>query len=224
MSSFYGRVGKRLFDLALGIPITIAAAPIVGLVAIRVARELGRPVLFRQSRAGLHGAPFRIYKFRTMTDARDANGDLLPDEERLTAFGERLRRTSLDELPQLINVLAGDMSLVGPRPLLLQYNPLYSPEQKRRLDVRPGMTGWCQVNGRNAISWTEKFRLDTWYVDHMGPVLDLRILASTALVVFRKQGYAPEGAARAEYFVGNDDESDEAVTRSVTSFTPGHTK
>lgn len=206
--SFYRRYGKRVFDLALGIPIALVAAPVIGFVALRVAKELGRPVLFRQTRAGLHGRPFRIYKFRSMTDARDANGELLPDEERLTAFGERLRRTSLDELPQLLNVLAGDMSLVGPRPLLMQYNDLYSKDQKRRLDVKPGMTGWCQVNGRNALSWEEKFALDTYYVDRADLWLDVKVLVQTALVVLRKQGYAPEGAARAEYFTGKEGAED----------------
>jgi lipopolysaccharide/colanic/teichoic acid biosynthesis glycosyltransferase len=220
--SLYRRIGKRALDLALGIPIALVAAPIVGVVALKVARELGRPVLFRQTRAGKNGEAFRIYKVRTMTDARDAEGQLLPDEQRLTAFGERLRRTSLDELPQILNVLAGDMSLVGPRPLLVQYTALYSPEQKQRLDVKPGMTGWCQVNGRNAITWPEKFALDTWYVNHMGPLLDLRILVSTALVVLRKQGYAPEGSARAEYFEGNSPQDARAVP--VTTFTPGGTK
>ena len=168
---------KRPLDLVL----TLAAAPLlvpVGLgVALLVARKLGRPVLFKQVRPGLHGRPFTMLKFRTMTDARGPDGALLPDAERLTPFGRLLRSTSLDELPELLNVLRGQMSLVGPRPLLMQYLERYTPEQARRHDVRPGVTGWAQVNGRNATSWDERFRQDVWYVEHQGLLLDLKIIA-----------------------------------------------
>ncbi len=194
---------KRAFDLVL----TIATLPLWGLalclVAWQVRRRLGTPVLFRQVRPGLHGQPFEMLKFRSMTDARDAQGNLLPDAERLTEFGKMLRSTSLDELPELINVLRGDMSLVGPRPLLMEYLPLYSPSQARRHDVRPGLTGWAQVNGRNALSWESKFDLDVWYVDHASVWLDIRILFLTVLKVVRRSDINAEGSATAEKFRGS---------------------
>src|SRR5262249_44081260 len=158
-----------------------------------VRSELGSPVLFRQRRPGLHGRPFTILKFRTMTDARGVDGILRPDSERLTQFGRLLRSTSLDELPEILNVIKGEMSLVGPRPLLMRYLGLYSPEQMRRHDVQPGITGWAQVNGRNALSWDEKFAMDVWYVENQRLALDVRILASTLWKVARREGISPEG-------------------------------
>ncbi|MCG6121918.1 MAG: sugar transferase [Microvirga sp.] len=194
---------KRAFDLALSLAALLALSPALLLLAALVRVKLGSPVLFRQARPGLHGAIFTMLKFRTMTDARDAQGRPLPDAERLTPFGRWLRSTSLDELPELINVLRGEMSLVGPRPLLPEYLPLYTPEQARRHDVRPGITGWAQVNGRNALSWEEKFALDLWYVDNRSFRLDLRILALTALKVARREGVTSEGSATADRFRGS---------------------
>ena len=165
--------------------------------------KLGSPVLFRQLRPGLHGRPFRMVKFRTMTDERGADGELLPDAPRLTSFGRFLRATSLDELPELWNVLRGEMSLVGPRPLLMEYLPLYSPEQARRHEVRPGITGWAQVNGRNALSWEERFKLDIWYVDHRSLWLDLRILWLTVRKVIVREGISAQGEATMPRFTGN---------------------
>ncbi len=176
--------------------------PVLAAVALAVRLALGSPVLLRQVRPGWHGRPFTFFKFRTMTEATDDKGRLLPDESRLTSFGRRLRATSLDELPQLFNVLRGDMSLVGPRPLLTEYLPLYTPEQARRHDVRPGITGWAQVNGRNAISWEQKFALDVWYVDHQSLLLDLRILAQTALRVLRPGDVSQPGEATMSKFTG----------------------
>lgn len=197
------RLAKRAFDLILTIPAVILLAPLIASVALLVRYKLGNPVLFRQRRPGLNGTPFFLYKFRTMTDARDANGQLLPDSERLTAFGRFLRSTSLDELPELFNVLRGDMSLVGPRPLLMQYLDRYSPEQMRRHDVKPGITGWAQVNGRNTIAWQRKFSLDVWYVDHHSLWLDLKILALTVWKIFRREGINQPGQATAREFMGN---------------------
>ena len=174
--SRYRETGKRLLDLALSIPFLVLLSPVLGLVAALVRLSFGSPVLFLQERPGLHGQPFALYKFRTMTDDRDETGNLLPDSARLTSFGRFLRSTSLDELPALINVLRGDMSLVGPRPLLPQYLPRYDEEAYRRHQVLPGLTGWAQINGRNAISWEEKFSLDIWYVDNMSLWLDPKIL------------------------------------------------
>ncbi len=201
---------KRAFDLAVALLALVALAPLLLLVAALVRWRLGAPVLFHQPRPGLKGRIFRIHKFRTMTEARDARGDLLPDAERLTPFGRRLRATSLDELPSLWNVVRGEMSLVGPRPLLVDYLPHYTPEQARRHDVRPGLTGWAQVNGRNAQTWDERFALDVWYVGHRSWALDLRILARTvgALLTCRgiedtegggptKAPFAPTGSAAA---------------------------
>jgi lipopolysaccharide/colanic/teichoic acid biosynthesis glycosyltransferase len=193
---------KRLFDiLVVGL-----TAPFWGLLvivlAILVRIKLGSPVFFRQERPGLHGELFRLIKFRTMTDTRDANGNLLPDAERLTPFGKWLRSTSLDELPELLLVLKGDMSLVGPRPLLVQYLPLYNKEQARRHDVRPGLTGWAQINGRNAISWEEKFALDVWYVDHQSAWLDAKILFLTVWRVFNRHGISAANEATMPVFTG----------------------
>ena len=165
--------------------------------------DMGRPIIFTQQRPGLSGKPFTIYKFRTMNDERDAQGNLLPDEQRLTRFGKFLRKTSLDELPELFNVLKGDMSLVGPRPLLMEYLPLYSAEQARRHEVKPGITGWAQINGRNTLAWEDKFNLDVWYVDHLSFWLDVKILFITLLKVFKREGISQDGQATVEKFRGN---------------------
>ncbi len=196
---------KRLFDLlASAMGLLLLAVPLA-LLAWLVRRKLGSPVLFTQVRPGLHGQPFRMVKFRTMTDARDASGALLPDAQRLTSFGCFLRASSLDELPELWNVLRGEMSLVGPRPLLMEYLPLYSPEQARRHEVRPGITGWAQVNGRNAISWADKFALDVWYVDHRSLWLDVRILWLTVRKVLVRDGISAAGEATMPKFTGISD-------------------
>jgi sugar transferase EpsL len=194
---------KRFFDLAI---VTAAAPvwlPLVVALMIVVRVKLGSPVFFRQLRPGLHGKGFELIKFRTMTNETDAEGNLLPDAERLTPFGAWLRATSLDELPELINVLKGEMSLVGPRPLLTQYLTRYTPLQARRHEVKPGLTGWAQVNGRNTISWQERFRLDVWYVDHRNLWLDLKILWLTAVKVFRREGITAEGHATMHEFTGD---------------------
>ena len=194
---------KRLFDIAAAAcALLVLALPLL-VVVWMVRRKLGSPVFFTQVRPGLHGKPFEMVKFRTMTDARGPDGELLPDAVRLTPFGRFLRATSLDELPELWNVLKGDMSLVGPRPLLMEYLPLYSPEQARRHAVRPGVTGWAQVNGRNTLSWDDKFKLDVWYVDHRSLWLDLRILWMTVRKVLVRDGISAEGQATVEYFRGN---------------------
>ena len=191
---------KRTLDLLGALFGLLLTAPLLLVVAVTVRLMMGRPVLFRQTRPGLHGRPFVLYKFRTMTDARDAAGQLLPDGERLTRLGRFLRRTSLDELPELFNVLRGDMSLVGPRPLLMGYLPHYTPEQARRHEVRPGLTGWAQIHGRNAVSWEEKFTLDVWYVDHCSLRLDLQILVRTVRIVLRGEGTNQPGHDTVEYF------------------------
>jgi lipopolysaccharide/colanic/teichoic acid biosynthesis glycosyltransferase len=183
--------------------------PVLGVVAMVVRWRLGTPVLFRQVRPGLNGKTFGMIKFRTMTDARDAQGNVLPDAERLTHLGKVLRKTSLDELPELFNVLRGEMSLVGPRPLLMEYLPRYTREQARRHEVRPGITGWAQVNGRNALSWEEKFKLDGWYVDNLSLWLDLKILLKTVLAVVQREGISAEGHATMEKFTGNFKEGHE---------------
>ena len=194
---------KRLFDLlASAIGLLLLAVPLA-LLSWQVRRKLGSPVLFTQVRPGLYGKPFRMVKFRTMTDARDASGALLPDAQRLTPFGRFLRASSLDELPELWNVLRGEMSLVGPRPLLMEYLPLYSPEQARRHEVRPGITGWAQVNGRNAIGWADKFALDVWYVDHRSFWLDVRILWLTVRKVLVRDGISAAGEATMPRFEGD---------------------
>lgn len=194
---------KRAFDfVAAVVALVIFGAPML-LIAWQIRRKLGSPVLFRQIRPGFRGRPFEIVKFRTMRDALDAHGKLLPDAERMTLFGNFLRSASLDELPELWNVLKGDMSLVGPRPLLMEYLPLYSPEQARRHEVRPGVTGWAQINGRNALSWDEKFRLDVWYVDHQSFWLDLKILLLTVRKVFVREGISAVGEATMPRFTGS---------------------
>ncbi|EHR6470831.1 sugar transferase [Vibrio parahaemolyticus] len=193
---------KRIFDFTASLCGLILLSPIIALVAWKIRKNLGSPVLFRQTRPGLHGKPFEMVKFRTMKDAADEQGNPLPDSERMTSFGDKLRNSSLDELPELWNVLKGDMSLVGPRPLLMQYLPLYSKEQARRHEVRPGVTGWAQINGRNAISWEEKFKLDVWYVDNRNLWLDIKILCLTVKKVFIKEGITSEGHVTAEAFKG----------------------
>jgi sugar transferase EpsL len=198
-------VRKRIFDLILASLGMILLSPFTLLTALAVRAFLGTPVLFRQKRPGYKGHPFFIYKFRTMTDASDSAGNLLPDSERLTRLGRFLRALSLDELPELFNILRGEMSLVGPRPLLMEYLPRYSPEQMRRHDVYPGLTGWAQVNGRNAITWQDKFVLDVWYVDHWSFWLDIKIILLTLWKVTRREGISQPGQATTEYFTGNPD-------------------
>lgn len=195
---------KRIFDLLSALSLLVLCAPAMAAIALAIRLRMGPPVLLRQMRPGWHGQPFAFLKFRTMTEARDEAGSLLPDGMRLTPLGKTLRKWSLDELPQLLNVMKGDMSLVGPRPLLLEYLPLYSREQARRHEVRPGITGWAQVNGRNAISWEERFRLDVWYVDHRSFLLDLRILALTALRVVRREGISAADSPTMPRFAGNE--------------------
>jgi lipopolysaccharide/colanic/teichoic acid biosynthesis glycosyltransferase len=194
---------KRLFDLLVSlVGLLLLALPLL-VLALLVRRKLGSPVLFRQVRPGLHGRPFIMVKFRTMTDDRDGDGELMPDALRLNTFGRFLRASSLDELPGLWNVLRGEMSLVGPRPLLMEYLPLYSSEQARRHEVRPGITGWAQVNGRNAVSWDERFRFDVWYVDHRSFWLDLKILWLTVRKVIVREGISAQGEATMHRFTGN---------------------
>jgi sugar transferase EpsL len=195
--------GKRLFDFLITVPAVIILLPLLVGVAVVVGLTIGFPVLFCQLRPGLRSKPFTIYKFRTMTNSCDTQGKLLPDADRLTAVGRFLRSTSLDELPELFNVLKGDMSLVGPRPLLMQYLERYSLEQKRRHEVRPGITGWAQVNGRNALTWEEKFALDVWYVDHYSFWLDVKILALTVWKIIKREGITEPGQATAQEFMGN---------------------
>jgi len=194
---------KRSFDLSVALVLLILLSPLLALLALAVRWKLGRPVLFAQTRPGLHGAPFEFYKFRSMTDARSATGELLPDAARLTPCGELMRKLSLDELPQLVNVVKGDMSLVGPRPLLMEYLPLYSERQARRHAVRPGITGWAQVNGRNALAWEERFELDIWYVEHRSFRLDLKIIALTAWRMLRPQGIVQPGHPTMTKFTGS---------------------
>ncbi|MEZ4393392.1 MAG: sugar transferase [Polyangiales bacterium] len=198
------RMVKRGVDRAAGAAGLVALSPVLAATAVAVRVSMGAPVLFRQRRPGLHGEIFEVVKFRTMREALGADGKPLPDERRLTRVGSFLRKTSLDELPQLWNVLRGELSLVGPRPLLVRYLERYSPEQMRRHDVLPGITGWAQVNGRNDIPWDEKFRLDLWYVDHWSLGLDAKILAMTALKVLRRDGIAREGHVTMPEFMGNE--------------------
>ena len=206
MNSFYRRRGKRIFDLTIVLLGGLPAILVTLAIALLVWRRMGWPVIFSQARPDLHGQPFVLYKFRTMNDAVDAQGKLLPDEARLTDLGRWLRSTSLDELPELINVLKGEMSLVGPRPLLMQYLERYTPEQARRNEALPGLTGWAQVNGRNALSWEAKFMHDVWYVDHISLWLDLHILARTVVQVARREDISTPGSATAEEFLGAEDE------------------
>ncbi len=193
---------KPVLDVMLASVMIVVLSPVLGLVALLVRLRLGSPVLFRQVRPGLHGKPFVIYKFRTMTDARDPQGRPLPDACRLTPLGQMLRKYSLDELPQLFNVVKGDLSLIGPRPLLMEYLSRYTPEQARRHEVKPGITGWAQVNGRNALSWEEKFRMDVWYVDHLSFWLDVKILLLSVWKVVRSEGINQDGQATMEEFRG----------------------
>lgn len=194
---------KRLLDMIIASIALILLSPLYAVVAYKVRKNLGSPVLFRQVRPGLHGKPFEMIKFRTMKDAVDEQGNPLPDSERLTPFGQMLRSTSLDEMPELWNVIKGDMSIVGPRPLLMEYLPLYSPEQAKRHDVRPGMTGHAQVNGRNAIGWEEKFKLDTWYVENQSIWLDFKIMFKTVHKVLAKDDISAEGEATMTRFTGS---------------------
>lgn len=186
---------KRIFDIIISILLLILLSPVYFYVGYKVKKNLGSPILFQQVRPGLNGKPFKMFKFRTMKDAVDKDGNILPDSERLTDFGKKLRASSLDELPELWNVLKGDMSLVGPRPLLMEYLPLYNDEQKRRHEVSPGITGWAQVNGRNAIGWKEKFKLDVWYVDNQSLWLDIKILFLTVKKVLIKEGISADSEA-----------------------------
>ncbi|MDR2156745.1 MAG: sugar transferase [Clostridiales Family XIII bacterium] len=203
MGTFYGKVVKRLLDVAGSGLLLVALSPALAVLALLVAMRLGRPVFFRQQRPGRDGKVFGICKFRTMTEERNAAGEPLPDADRLTEFGAFLRRTSLDELPELVNILKGDMSFVGPRPLLVKYLPLYSPEQARRHAVRPGLTGWAQVNGRNAVAWEQKFQYDVWYVDHLSFGLDMKILGRTVKTVIGKKDVSQAGSVTTEEFLGN---------------------
>ncbi|GLS00198.1 sugar transferase [Brevundimonas denitrificans] len=193
---------KRAFDIVISASALLILAPALGVVWLMVRRMMGPPALFRQVRPGLNGRPFEMIKFRTMRDATDSDGAPLPDAERLTPFGRWLRATSLDELPELWNVLRGDMSLVGPRPLLMEYLPLYSPGQARRHEVRPGVTGWAQINGRNAVSWTRKFELDVWYVDRQNLWLDVKIIVMTLARILKRDGISAPGSATADRFEG----------------------
>ena len=201
--------GKRLLDIVLSLVGLVALAPVLGVVALLVRIKLGAPIFFRQQRPGLHGTPFTLLKFRSMTDARDSQGNLFADAERLTPFGRFLRSSSLDELPELLNVLRGDMSLVGPRPLLMEYLSLFTAEQARRHEVKPGITGWAQVNGRNAIRWEERFKLDVWYVDNAGLWLDLKILWLTLWGLVGRKGISADGHATMPAFNGSANNANE---------------
>jgi lipopolysaccharide/colanic/teichoic acid biosynthesis glycosyltransferase len=205
---FY-RVTKRLMDLFCSVLGLLLLSPIMVWAAAMIRRKMGPPAVFTQPRAGKDGESFLLYKFRSMTDERDASGELLPDGERLTDFGRWLRRTSIDELPQLWNVIRGDMSIVGPRPLLMEYVPLYSETERRRLDAPPGITGWAQINGRNAISWREKFALDVWYVENRGVMLDVRIILLTIKKALSREGVSAQGEATMPRFLGGRDRSDD---------------
>jgi sugar transferase EpsL len=199
---------KRTFDFLLALLLLIILFPVILVVAIVVRIKLGTPVLFSQVRPGKNARPFTVYKFRTMTEEKNKNGELLPDAQRLEGVGKTLRKLSLDELPQLFNVLKGEMSFVGPRPLLMQYLPLYSPFQARRMEVTPGITGWAQVNGRNATTWEKRFEHDIWYVDNCSFFLDLKILIMTFVATVKQEGINQQGSATMEYFTGNDPEED----------------
>ncbi|MCP2227995.1 sugar transferase [Pseudomonas sp. B14-6] len=196
-------MSKRFFDIVASVAGLIVLSPVIAIVAYLIRKRLGSPILFRQVRPGLGGEPFEMVKFRTMRDALDADGDPLPDSERMTDFGRFLRSSSLDELPELWNVIKGDMSLVGPRPLLMEYLPLYDEVQVRRHDARPGVTGWAQINGRNALSWEEKFKLDVWYVDNQSLWLDLKIIFLTIKKVLVRDGISAEGEVTMTKFTGS---------------------
>lgn len=199
---FYGKYIKRLLDFTLSFLALIILSPVLLVTAVLVRIKLGSPIIFHQERPGKSEKIFRLYKFRSMTDECDENGNLLPDDQRLTRFGQILRSTSLDELPELLNILRGDMSIVGPRPLLVKYLPLYNEEQKHRHDVRPGLTGWAQANGRNAISWEEKFKLDVWYVQHISFWVDVKVIFMTVKKVFCRDGISSETSVTMEEFSG----------------------
>lgn len=201
--SFYVRFVKPALDRTLAATALAVLSPVLAGVAVLVRKRLGSPVLFRQARVGADGRPFEIVKFRTMTDTRGANGVLLADADRLPPFGQWLRSTSLDELPELWNVVRGDMSLVGPRPLLVQYLPLYTPRQNRRHEARPGITGWAQTNGRNAATWDDRFEMDVWYVENRSLRLDIQILLRTVMTVLRRDGITQDGQATVDYFTGS---------------------
>lgn len=207
--NWYRTTGKRLLDFCLAATCLVLLAPLLAVLILLVRWRLGSPVFFRQERPGLQGQPFRLCKFRTMTDARDATGALLPDAERLPAFGRWLRSTSLDELPELWNILRGDMSFVGPRPLLTRYLPLYSSRQSKRHDVRPGLTGWAQIHGRNATTWDDRLERDAWYVDHVTFPLDARILFATLGKVLRRDGISAAGEATMSEFTGSNSKDDD---------------
>lgn len=206
--NFYKKYGKRLLDLCISVPLCIVLSPIMGIIALLVAVKLGRPVLFTQNRPGYKEKIFKMYKFRSMTDERDSKGELLPDEVRLTSFGKCLRSSSLDELPELFNILKGDMSLVGPRPLLVQYLPLYNKSQRRRHNVKPGITGLAQINGRNSISWEEKFEYDVQYVETLSFRNDIDILFKTIFKVFRCEDIHSETSATMEDFMGTPEKEE----------------
>ena len=204
-ASFYEKYMKRALDIVLSGVAMLVLSPVLLVTALLVRTKLGSPVLFHQDRPGRDGKIFRLYKFRSMTDERDAQGELLPDEIRLTKFGKLLRSTSLDELPELWNIFRGDMSIVGPRPLLVKYLPLYNEEQRHRHDVRPGLTGWAQVNGRNSITWEDKFRYDVWYVRNISLLLDVKIVFLTVKKVFCREGISSEDSATMEDFIGEQE-------------------
>jgi len=212
---------KRCSDIILAGLGLVVLFPVLVVLSLMISAQMGRPVLFKQMRPGLNGKPFCMYKFRTMTSEKDEKGILLPDEQRLTRLGRFLRSTSLDELPELFNVLKGDMSLVGPRPLLMQYLERYTPEQARRHEVKPGITGWAQVNGRNAITWEKKFALDVWYVDNWSLWLDIKILAITVVKVFKREGISAAGEATMPEFMGSNyyiyDEIDQGVLQAAAT-------
>jgi sugar transferase EpsL len=199
----YRKFGKRVLDIGAALVALILLTPLIVVLALLVRLKLGSPIFFSQKRPGFGGRPFILHKFRTMTDARDNRGQLLPDSERLTRFGKFLRASSLDELPELFNVLKGEMSLVGPRPLLMEYLVRYTPEQSRRHEAKPGITGWAQINGRNAINWEERFKLDVWYVDRVGFLLDLKIIFMTLAKIIRREGISADGHPTMPVFMGS---------------------
>jgi len=205
-NGIYAKYIKRLLDVVLSFLMILILSPLFVCLVVLVRVKLGTPVLFKQERPGKGGKIFKMYKFRSMTDERDKNGELLPDEVRLTSFGKKLRATSLDELPEMFNILKGDMSFIGPRPLLVRYLPLYSERQSHRHDVRPGVTGYAQVNGRNAITWEEKFEKDIWYVEHISFLTDVKVLFKTVSVVLKREGISSETAATMEEFRGSIEE------------------